>query len=69
MKILILFIGWCILLAVAWPIALVALVLLPFIWLLSIPFRIVTVVLHALYAFLKTILFLPARLLGYRTAS
>ena len=69
MKLLILFIGWCILLAVAWPVALIALVLLPFIWLLSIPVRIVGVVVHAVIALLKTILFLPARLLGYRSGS
>ncbi|HKX61384.1 MAG TPA: hypothetical protein VJS65_06065 [Verrucomicrobiae bacterium] len=69
MNILILFIGWCILLAVAWPFALIALVLLPFIWLLSIPVRIVGVVFHAVIALLKTILFLPARLLGYRSGS
>jgi hypothetical protein len=69
MKILILFIGWCILLAVAWPVALIALVLLPFIWLLSIPFRIVALVLHAMFALSKTLLFLPARVLGYRSAS
>ena len=69
MKVLIFFIGWCILLALAWPLALVALVLLPVVWLISIPFRIVGVVVHALLAFVKTVLFLPARLLGYRNAS
>jgi hypothetical protein len=69
MKLLILFIGWCILLAVAWPVALLALVLLPFIWLLSIPVRIVSVVVHAVIALLKTILLLPSRLLGHRSGS
>jgi hypothetical protein len=69
MKVLILFIGWCVLLAVAWPLALIALVLLPFIWLLSLPFRLVGLVLHAMFALIKTLLFLPARILGYRTAS
>jgi hypothetical protein len=36
---------------------------LPFLWLLSLPFRIVAVVVEALIAFLKAVLFLPARLL------
>ena len=61
MKILILFVGWCLLLVLCWPLAFITLVLLPFLWLLSIPFRIVGVVVHAVFALLKTLLFLPAR--------
>jgi hypothetical protein len=67
MKILILFIGWCFLLALCWPVALLAAVLLPFIWLLSLPFRLLAIVVHATFALVKTLLFLPARLLGYRS--
>ena len=66
MKVLIFFVGWCILLVVAWPVAILVLVLAPFVWLLSLPFRIVGVVFAALLAFLRALLFLPARLLGYR---
>lgn len=69
MKILMFFIGWCVLLVLCWPVALIALVLLPFIWLLWLPFRLVALVIHAVFALLKTILFLPARLLGYRRAT
>ncbi|WP_129643971.1 hypothetical protein [Peristeroidobacter agariperforans] len=57
---------WCVLFVVAWPLALLAIFLLPLLWLLSLPFRAVAVVLEALFAFIKAVLFLPARLLGYR---
>ena len=66
MNTLLLFVCWCILFALAWPIALLVLVLLPLVWLLSIPFRIVGVAVGALLALLKALLFLPARLLGHR---
>ena len=69
MKILIFFIAWCILLVLSWPLALLALVLLPFIWLLSIPFRLVALIVRATFALLTSLLLLPARLLGYRSAS
>lgn len=57
---------WCLLLVVAWPLALALLVFMPLLWLLSIPFRIVGVLLNACIAFVKALLFLPARLLGHR---
>jgi hypothetical protein len=66
MKTLIGLILWCLLLVVAWPLALLLLVLLPLLWVLSIPFRIVGVAMRAVIAFLGAIFFLPARLLGYR---
>jgi len=59
---------WLVLFIVCWPLALLALVLYPFIWLLSLPFRLVGITLEAVFAFLKALLFLPARLLGGRTA-
>lgn len=68
MKILLVLIAWFILLAVAWPLAIVALVLFPILWLLSIPFRIVGALLEGLVALVKAIFLLPARLLGYRPA-
>lgn len=55
---------WCILFALCWPIALVVMFLIPFIWLLSLPFIIFGVLLGAMLALLKAIFFLPARLLG-----
>lgn len=57
---------WCVLFVVAWPLALLAIFLLPLLWLLALPFRAVAVVLEALFAFIKAVLFLPARLLGHR---
>ena len=62
------FLVWCVLLVVAWPLAIAVLILLPILWLLSIPFRIVGVVLEAAIAFIRALLLLPARLLGHRPA-
>ncbi|HET9447503.1 MAG TPA: hypothetical protein VFO35_14650 [Steroidobacteraceae bacterium] len=57
---------WFLLLVIAWPLAILLVFLLPLLWLLSIPFRIVGIALGAVLAFLKALLFLPARLLGHR---
>lgn len=66
MRTLVVLLLWALLLAICWPLALLILVLWPFLWLLSIPFRVVGLVMEALLAFVKALLFLPARLLGYR---
>jgi hypothetical protein len=66
MKALILCVAWCILLVISWPVALPVLVLAPLLWLLSLPFRLLGICIGAIFAFLKALLFLPARLLGYR---
>jgi hypothetical protein len=66
MKLLILFVAWCLLLVLSWPIALLVLILAPFVWLLSLPFLLLGVCVSATFALIKTLLFLPARLLGYR---
>lgn len=52
--------------AIFWPIALFLMFLVPFLWLLSIPFRIVGVLLEALMALIRQILLIPARILGFR---
>jgi hypothetical protein len=65
-KTLIVLLLWAILLVLCWPLALLILVAWPFLWLLSIPFRVVGTVMNALLAFVKALLFLPARLLGAR---
>jgi hypothetical protein len=65
-KVLIFFVAWCILLVIAWPVAILVLVLAPFVWVVALPFRIVGIVFGALLAFLRALLFLPARLLGHR---
>jgi hypothetical protein len=54
---------WCILLVLCWPLALVALVLYPVVWLLLLPFRIVGIAVGGVLELVGAILFLPARLL------
>ncbi len=66
MKALFLFVGWCILFVLCWPVALLALVLFPLVWLLSLPLRLVGITVDALFALVHSLLFLPARLLGWR---
>jgi hypothetical protein len=60
------FLGWCLLLVLCWPLAILALVLWPLVWLLSLPFRALAISFDAVFALLRAILFLPARILGYR---
>lgn len=60
------FICWLLLLVFCWPLALIALILWPFIWLFSLPFRLIGMTFDAIFAFLRGILFLPARVLGQR---
>jgi hypothetical protein len=66
MKSLILFVAWCILFVLCWPLAILALVLLPIVWLLSLPLRLVGITVNALFTFIRAVLFLPSRLLGWR---
>jgi hypothetical protein len=66
MKVLILFIGWCILFVLCWPLALLAVVLFPILWLISLPLRLIGITVEALFVLIRTLLFLPARLLGFR---
>ena len=64
MKIIGIFFLWCLLLAVCWPLALLAVVLAPLVWLVALPFRLLGVCIGATFAFIKALLFLPARLFG-----
>ncbi|MDQ5977835.1 MAG: hypothetical protein QG602_807 [Verrucomicrobiota bacterium] len=64
MKVIGVFFVWCVLLVLCWPLALLALVLAPLIWLIALPFRLAGVCVGAVFAFIKALLFLPARLLG-----
>jgi hypothetical protein len=59
-------VGWLILLVLCWPLALLALLLWPLVWLLSLPFRLLGITFEALFAFLRALLLLPARVLGYK---
>ena len=68
MKLLLLLVAWCLLFVLCWPLALLALILFPVVWLISLPLRLVGITLEALFALLRTLLFLPASLLGFRKA-
>ena len=57
---------WLILLVLCWPIALLALVLYPFVWLILLPFRILGIAVDGVLAFLRALFLLPARVLGGR---
>ncbi|MCZ8075164.1 MAG: hypothetical protein O9341_13660 [Paucibacter sp.] len=57
---------WLILLVICWPLALMALLLWPLVWLISLPFRLIGISVEAVFALLRALLFLPARLLGHR---
>jgi hypothetical protein len=65
MKTFLAWVAWCLLLVLCWPVALLALVLWPVVWLVSLPLRLVGITLEAVFALLRAILFLPARVLGY----
>lgn len=54
---------WCLLLIFCWPIALLALVAYPFVWLILLPFRIVGIAVHGVLALLRALFFLPVRVL------
>jgi hypothetical protein len=55
---------WLILLVLCWPLALLALIAYPFVWLLLLPFRLLGIVVDGVFEFLRAILMLPARVLG-----
>jgi hypothetical protein len=57
------FLLWCVLLVLCWPLALLALLLYPIVWLLLLPFRLVGIAVSGVFALLKAIIFLPARVL------
>jgi len=58
------FLLWCILFVVCWPLALLALVLYPFVWILLLPFRLVGVAVHGALELVWAVVMLPARLLS-----
>lgn len=66
MKTLLTMVGLAVLFVLCWPLALLALVLWPFVWLLTLPFRLLGIAVEAVFALLKALLLLPARVLGYR---
>jgi hypothetical protein len=67
MRPLFVLIAWFLLLMLCWPLAVLALVLWPLVWLLLLPFRLIGITFEAVFALLRAILLLPARMLGYRS--
>ena len=63
---MVIFLLWCLLLVVCWPLALLALVLYPLVWLILLPFRVVGIAVGGVLELLKAIIFLPARVIGGR---
>jgi hypothetical protein len=58
------FLMWLVLLFLCWPVALLALLLYPLAWLVCLPFRLVGIGVEAVFALLRSIVMLPARVLG-----
>jgi hypothetical protein len=54
---------WLVLLVLCWPLALLALVLWPLVWLVSLPFRLLGIAVEGVFSLLRALLFLPARVL------
>lgn len=57
------FLLWCILFILCWPLAILALIAYPFVWLISLPFRLIGITLTGVFTLLTTIFTLPVRLL------
>jgi hypothetical protein len=57
------FLLWCILLVLCWPLALLALVAFPFVWLLLLPFRLLGIAVGGVLALVTALIFLPVRVL------
>lgn len=60
------FLLWLLLLVVCWPLAILALLLWALVWLLLLPFRLLGVAVEGVFAFLRALVMLPARVLGGR---
>jgi len=58
------FLLWCILLVLCWPLALLALVLYPLVWILTLPFRLVGIAVGGVFDLLRALITLPARILS-----
>jgi len=54
---------WCILFILCWPLALLAIVLFPIVWLITLPFRVLGIAMHGVFALLAALFFLPVRVL------
>ena len=66
MKFLIALLIWCGLFVLCWPVAVLVLVLVPIVWLISLPLRLLGLCVESVFAFVRAVLLLPARILGHR---
>ncbi|MGK7295079.1 MAG: hypothetical protein ACNS61_04505 [Candidatus Wenzhouxiangella sp. M2_3B_020] len=66
MKTLLAMIAWCLLFVLSWPLAILVLIAWPFVWLISLPFGAVGIAVEGVFALLRALVLLPARLLGHR---
>jgi len=57
------FLLWCLLFVVCWPVAILALVIYPLVWLLLLPFRLIGMTVGGVFEFLRALIYLPARIL------
>lgn len=62
------FLLWCLLFVLCWPVALLALVVYPLVWLLLLPFRLVGIAVDGVFSLLKAVVLLPARVLSFGRA-
>jgi len=58
------FLLWLLLLVCCWPLALIALVLYPIVWLILLPFRLIGIAFEGVFELLRAVVLLPARVLG-----
>jgi len=61
------FLLWILLLIIYWPVALLALVLYPIVWIVLLPFRVVGIAVEGVLSLLRSLILLPARMLGGRS--
>ena len=60
------FLVWILLLIVCWPIAILAIVLYPIVWLILLPFRLAGIAVNGVFELLRAVVYLPARVVGGR---
>lgn len=60
------FLLWCVLFVLCWPLAIAALLLWPLVWLITLPFRLLGIAVDGVFALLRAVVMLPARVLGGR---
>jgi hypothetical protein len=66
MNVICAFFVWCLLLLLCWPLALLVLIAAPLVWLLALPFRLLGAAVHGVFALVRALFLLPARIIGGR---